>query len=76
MTEKKKAKEKSYHLYVSLNSIKVGDWTVKASSMGSRGILLILFNEKTIESITRYFTNEIEAASFMSDLGARASNRA
>lgn len=63
-------KNKNYKLYVSLNSIKIKDFIIKASSLGE-GILVVVFNTKTIESYTRYFIDELEAANFMSSIGAR-----
>ena len=62
-------KPSSYKLYVSLNPITLGDWKVKASSIGD-GILIVLFNPSTSQTIVKYFTNEIDAAEYMSSINS------
>lgn len=64
------SKPSSYKLYVSLNPVVINDFTVKASSIGE-GILVVVFNKKTIETHTRYFVDELEAANFMASIGVR-----
>jgi len=56
---------KNDSLFVSMETVRVGSWFVKASNCSTGGILIVLFNNNTLQSFTKYFDDEIQANLFL-----------
>lgn len=55
-------------MLISPNVVNVEGWLVKASMSSEKTICLVLFNENTKESYTKFFMNEFEANAFISEI--------
>lgn len=62
----KKTKGKPYqHLLITLKPVTIGNWIIKASSLDSDHIMIITYNKNTLESHTKYFTDEEAAKTYV-----------
>lgn len=55
-------------IFASLEAVRFGEWTVKASSCNHGGVLVICNNDKTLQSRIRYFDDEFQANMFIAYL--------
>lgn len=59
------SKRKKYTRYASLEAVEFGNWLIKASSADAGGILVIMYNTKTYQACTKYFSDEYQANIFI-----------
>lgn len=46
---------------LSFETLQRGNWLVRVSVLGTENILVCMYNEATLESVVRSYTNELDA---------------
>lgn len=56
------------HRFVSIRPVQLNGWIVQGSILANDTICLVLYNVSNYTTIVRYFTSEIDAHLFLSDV--------